>query len=365
MIHLGRLVIPLLAAAAVAAPQQRVLGEVIAKSDSSRELSVRGDDGSPVAVRLDDATRCVRVKPGETDLSKAVPASLGAIQIGDRVLARGKISGEGSNLEAALVVVMPRADLDKEQERQRAEWKERGIGGRIMALDAASSRFTLVSSTLRETKSYSVDASRASIRRYPPHSGRFADTRPSTFAELRAGDQVRVLGEKSGESELIVAQQILAGAFRTFAAQVRSVDAAGRRLMVKDLATGQSVALEVAGESNLRRLSPGMARFLAVAVKGEARTGGRERGGAVGPGGPGAPAGGPPSDFQQALERAPEFALEELKPEDALIISGSALAGQPSGKAFTVVAGVEPLLTVAPGEDPLAGAWNFDINIGQ
>ncbi len=60
------------------------------------------------------------------------------------------------------------------------------------------------------------------------------------------------------------------------------------------------------------------------------------------------------------MERVPAITLAELKPGDALIISGT--GGSDSGVtlAITVMAGVEPLLTASPtGQSVLNGSWNF------
>ena len=73
----------------------------------------------------------------------------------------------------------------------------------------------------------------------------------------------------------------------------------------------------------------------------------------------------PAGDPQQVLDRMPVLALNELNPGDALIISGGKGADPGNLTAITLVAGVEPLLRVAPPRQ-VGGAWNFgDIGLPQ
>jgi hypothetical protein len=64
------------------------------------------------------------------------------------------------------------------------------------------------------------------------------------------------------------------------------------------------------------------------------------------------------------LERMPAFNISELKPGDAVIVASTAGADPGRVTAITLLAGVEPLLTRAAGDNrAVGGAWNFDINI--
>ena len=48
------------------------------------------------------------------------------------------------------------------------------------------------------------------------------------------------------------------------------------------------------------------------------------------------------------IERLPKIALSELKPGDAVVISGSAGGDKGELNASSVIAGVEPILASAP-----------------
>ena len=69
----------------------------------------------------------------------------------------------------------------------------------------------------------------ADIRRYAPDSARFADAQPGSLAEIKPGDQMRVLGNPSDDGSVVKAEKIVFGTFRQLAATVISVNPADRR----------------------------------------------------------------------------------------------------------------------------------------
>jgi hypothetical protein len=73
----------------------------------------------------------------------------------------------------------------------------------------------------------------------------------------------------------------------------------------------------------------------------------------------GAPEGG---DLQQMLEKVPTLPIAELNKGDAIIISSTVGADPSRLTAITLLAGVEPLLTRAPGERPVNLDWTLDMN---
>src|ERR1700728_1918845 len=78
----------------------------------------------------------------------------------------------------------------------------------------------------REPKTIVIDASAADFRRYSPESVKFADAKPSSFAELQPGDTLRALGDKNEDGTHLKAEELVSGAFQTLAGTVESVDQA-------------------------------------------------------------------------------------------------------------------------------------------
>ena len=335
----------------------RVIGEVTAASTATQEIALKTDAGGAVTVKLTEKTLYLRVPPGEKDLKKASRITLGEVGVGDRVLARGPMSGDHGPIEATAVIVMTQADLARKHAADRAEWFTISVGAREAA------------------RVVTVEApAGASFRRYAPDSVRFADAQASTFEALNVGDRVRVLGDPSADGSRIKAEEIVFGAFRNIAGVVKTVDAGTGEIHLTDLETKKPVLVRVNADSMLRRIPEAMATMIArrrlaganggapPAAPGQGGGPGRQWGGGGGGQGGGGPRGAP--DFQQALERMPALTLADLKPGDALIVSATKGAEASQATAIVVVAGVEPLLTSAaggPGMGGMSNALNFDI----
>ena len=211
-------------------------------------------------------------------------------------------------------------------------------------------------------------------------SVKFADAKPSSFADLQPGDTVRALGDKSEDGLHVKAEELVSGAFQTMAGTVDSVDPAAGEVRITNLQTKKPVVVHINEGTLSRRLDPAMAAILARRLHPEAATvaagapgapqappggpGGPGGGGFRG-GGPGGPGGGG-GDLQQVLDRMPALSLADLKKGDAVIVSSSKGPDSASVTAFAFVAGVEPFLAAAPrtaGQVNL-GSWNLDLGGG-
>lgn len=376
----------------------RALGDVTAVDGSTKTLRLKTDAGVTWSVTLTDKTMCVSIAPGETDLKKATPIALDAIKPGDRVRARGEAGSDANTMTAFSVIVMTKTDLAQKHARDRAEWIRRSVAGTVTAMDPGANEITISTRSREGQKTTVIQASASTqYRRYASDSVKFADAKPSSLAEIQVGDQVRALGDKNDDGTRVTAEEIVSGAFRTFAGTVISVDPAAGTLRVTDLQTNKPVTVRVKEDTLVRRLPEMMAMMLARRMGGGAGPGGPGQGGpgpggaaggapggggpwqrgqgqgygpggggaASGPGGPGGP-GGRQFDLQQVLERMPPLNLAELKKGDALLISSSRGSDPAAVTALTLLAGAEPLLAAAPrmpGGSFNAGSWNLDIGM--
>jgi hypothetical protein len=352
----------------------RAIGVVTAVDAARHEIALKPDSGGAITVKLTDGTVYLRVPPGEKDLKNASRIALADVGPGDRVYARGAMSQDGKSIEAVRVIVMTRADLARKHAADRVEWQRRGTAGRVTAVDPATREITISVGPREAARTVIVEAPAGiPFRRYAPDSVRFADAQPSSFEALQIGDNLRVLGERSADGGRIKAEEIVFGAFRNIAGLVKSVDAAAGEIRVTDLETKQPVLVRVDADSMLRRMPQEMAMMIArrreAAANGSAPPAAPR--GQEGPGrqwqqgedgGPRGPRGG--MDFQQAIERMPALTLAELKPGDAVIVSGTKGADAAQVTAIMVVAGVEPLFassSSSPGLGGLGGALNFEL----
>ncbi|MET0649781.1 MAG: hypothetical protein ABW208_24485, partial [Pyrinomonadaceae bacterium] len=219
--------------------------------------------------------------------------------------------------------------------------------------------------------SATVDVSAARVMRYAPDSMRPADAVAATLADVRAGDNIRATGERSGEGAAFKAEEILAGSFARFVGTVAGVDAQRNELVVKT-DEGQNVRLSFGARSSLRRITPEFEQTLAKqraefeqrreqrraerqqqggqgqAEGGGRREGGRREGGGRGDGERrgeggqrrgGAGGGGGGNNFQQMFESLPVVTLADLKKGDAVVVTVTPGADAARATAVSLVTG--------------------------
>jgi len=355
----------------------RSIGTV--KSISDKTLVLKSDAGAEVTVTQLDSARIMRLAPGQTDLKSATPMTLPEIQVGDRMLVRGR-PGDNGAIAATSIVVMKQADVAQKQQHEREDWQRRGAGGIVSAIDPASGLITV---SVTPTLSIAVKTSKdTAFLRYAPNSVKFTDAQKGTFDQIKAGDQLRARGNRSADGKELTAEEVISGTFRNIAGTISSIDAANNAITVKDVLAKKSVVVKFNSDSQLRKLAPQMAQRLAFFLKGSQQTGqgaaqpaaasGAPATNAPAPAGGAAPGAGPRpgggADFQQILSRIPSITLADLQKEDAVMIV--AMQGSSNGEttAVTLLGGVEPILTASPNgmsAAALFSGWNLGAPAGD
>ena len=350
------------------ASSQRAVGAIKAITDKG--ITLASDGGDEVQVSFQDSTRIVRVAPGEKDLKNATPLQKQDLQVGDRVLVRGKPGADAHSITAGAVVVMKQADVAAKQQKDRDDWQKRGVGGLVTAVDPATRTITISTTSFTGTRTIAVHTNKNTIlRRYAPNSVKFDDAKVAPLDQIKVGDQLRARGTKNADNTEIDADEVVSGTFRNLAGTIVAVDTAASTLTLKDSISKQNVVVKVTEDAQLRKLPPEFAQRIATRLKGAAAsgipgaaaaTGGaegesrRERvsgenSGGRGPGGSAPGMGGRSGgDMQQMMSRMPPATLDNLQKGDVVMIVST--AGDASGtvNAITLLAGVEPILTAAP-----------------
>ncbi len=334
---------------------------------------LKTDSGPEISISVPDGARIVRLAAGQTDLKSAPAITFAEIQVGDRMLLRGR-SGANGDIEATTIVVMKQADVAEKQQHDREDWQKRGTGGIVSAIDPATGTFTV---SITPTQSVLVKTQKdTSFLRYSPNSVKFADAQKGMIDQIKTGDQLRARGTRSADGKEITAEEVISGTFRNIAGTISSIDAANNSITVKDILAKKSVVIKFNSDSQLRKLAPQMAQRLAFFLK--AGQGGVPAGGATSAsgtagagtgrgGGPGARAGGGP-DFQQMLNRIPSVTLADLQKEDAVMVVATQGTTGNEVTAITLLAGVEPILTASPNGTSAAAlfsGWNLGAPGGE
>ncbi|MGB2901652.1 MAG: DUF5666 domain-containing protein [Candidatus Acidiferrum sp.] len=360
------------------------------KAISGNTITLTTDAGTDVTILVQDATKLVRIAPGQKDLKDAVPIQLQDVQVGDRILVRGKLADDGRSVLAASVIAMKKEDISQKQARDREEWQKHGAGGLVSSVDPATKTVIVSLPAIGEKKNLTVHLSKDTImRRYAPDSVKFDDAKPAPLDQIKPGDQLRARGSRNIESTELTAVEVVSGTFRNIAGTISAIDASASTVTLQDLTTKKPVTVKITSESQLRKLPPQMAQRIAMRLKGtpaEAATAAADgaaspanapqnpnpRGsltgapGAGGRDGMGRPAGNGSPDLQQAINRMPPATLSDLQKGDAVMLV--ATEGGPSGMptAITLLGGVEPILQASPNSNAstILSPWSLGSSAG-
>jgi hypothetical protein len=348
------------------------------KSINGTTLVLATDTGAEVKVQLNPGVKFLRVPPDSKDLKEATAIQVNDLQVGDRILVRGKAGDDPSTFVAAAVIAMKKADIDEKKAHDQEEWQKRGIGGLVKEVDPANSTVTIGTMSAAGPKDVTVNISKSTIlRRYAPGSVKFDDAKASTFDEIKPGDQLRARGTKSDDGNSFTGVEVVTGSFRNVSGTISAVDAAAGTLTVADLISNKTVTVRVRPDTQLRKLPAPMAQMIAARLKGVAPGGAPPTGAppqaaggpgnAAGPGnaspassGPGGAAsgafsnknggggGGARGDLQQVLSRLPASGLNDFQKGDAVLIVATSSPSDANFSAITIVGGVEPILQASP-----------------
>jgi co-chaperonin GroES (HSP10) len=363
-----------------------VLGEVVRIEAGGAAPVVKTSLGE-VTVAFAEAVQFLRVRPGEKTLEKAETITLADVQVGDRVLARGKVSADRKSVTARQFIVMSKSAIAQKQEREREDWRRRGVSGAVTAVDATKREIIVRTYTPEGPKPMTISAGDKTVfRRYAPDSVKFADAKASSFEVVKVGNQVRALGDRDDAGERMRAEVVVSGEFVMAGGPIKAVNSQAGTVLISDLATKKDVTVVTNDASVLRRLPEQLATMMARRAQmmagggsgagspfgagmrpgggegGMGPSGGRAAAGAGGAGsagtaasgagaGPGADgqrrrmAGG---DLSEMLQRLPPLKLAELKVGDVILVSSTKSADPARVTAILLAAGVEPLLTQPP-----------------
>ena len=318
-----------------------VMGTVSELNSDTRQVVVTTAAGNQVTVTLSDRTVYMRIPPGEKTKDKFIKINPTDFGVGDSVFARGRMSEDRKSMPALEFYVMSKGDIAQQRERERDEWRKRGIAGTVSAVNADTKEITIDARTAESAKPVVITTTaETKFRRYAPDSVRFSDAKPSAINELKPGDQLRALGNKTADGARFSADEIVTGSFQTIGGAITEVNAEKQEIKINDLQSKQAVTILVSKDSQMKRLTPELLTALT-------------------PPKPGAPASAAPpakgsGDLQEMFDQLPAVTLQELKPGESILISSTKGADPARVTAIAVVSGAGPLLQNNQGGRPAA-----------
>jgi hypothetical protein len=357
----------------------RVIGTI--KAIYGNSLTIAPSSGPEITATVQANARILKLEPGEKDAKNATPIQLTDLQVGDTVRVRGFAAQGATSIPALEVLVITRSAVAAVSDQIRQDWQKRGLGGLVTAVDPATGTITISVASFAGKKSISVHTSSSTVfRRYASNSVKFEDARPSSMAQIRAGDQMRARGERNPDGTEFTAEEVVTGSFRNIAGLVNSVDASAGMLTVQDVLSKKPVQVKISADSQLHQLPPEMAQRMAMRLK--ASMGGAMPAGAPGAGGP--PAQGQPGataptgteaggghagtgmrsgggDLQQFMSRLPSVTVADLHKGDAVMMVATEGSASTPSTAINLLSGVEPILRAAPNgsEAMMMSPWSL------
>jgi hypothetical protein len=326
------------AGAVVAHAQQKlesVVGAIASIDSRAKTATIKTDAGAEIALKADENTVCLRIPAGEKTLAKATPIQFAEISAGDRILAHG--TRNENQFLAQRLVVMPKVEVEKKRAHDLEEWKQRGIGGIVRELNAQNGEINLELRGANASGRIAVVTANADFRRYAVESLRFEDAQQSGFTEVKVGDQLRALGDKSADGRF-KAEEIVFGSFRTIGVTVTQVDLQKHEISATTLDQKKPVAIVINGDSVLHRIPAPVAATIAQKALGNRPTNGAPPATAA------KPAAQPVIDVQQMIDALPNISLSDIKVGDVLAVTSALGKDESRVTAIKLAAGVDLVL---------------------
>jgi hypothetical protein len=326
------------ASARVQEKAESVIGAIVEIDLNTRSATIKTDAGAMVTIKADENTVCLRIPAGEKTLAKAVSIQFADLAVGDRVLGHG--TRTGNEFRAQRLVVMPKAEVAKKRAHDLEDWRQRGIGGIVRELNAQTGEITLELRSAGAGGRVMVAAAKADFRRYATGSLRFEDARLGVIGDVKVGDQLRALGEKSVDGHNFTAEEIVSGAFKTIGVTVTKVDLQNLEIKATTLDQKKPISIAINSDSVLHRISLPVAAAIAQKAAAAKPASVAPKSSPVSAG----PAGQQVVDVQQMIDTLPGISLGDLKPGDVLAVTGAVEKDESRLVAIKLAAGVDLVL---------------------
>ena len=363
-------------------------GEVSKVSQTDNKIALLTSDGA-IDVIVTATTGFKRVPPENPVITAAVDTTFSEIGDKDKILVTGAVSADKKTITAKNVYLMSKSDIAKKLAAEREAWRTRGISGRVVKVDFKTKDVTISTRGMAgETEVVVSPKDTAEYYRYAANSAKFSDAIASNLAEIKVGDQLRALGDKSADGLKFTAEKYVSGSFKTVAGKITAIDTAKNEITIEDSANKKPVVIAINTNTTIKQfpteMAQGIARMMMMSAMGgmQPPQGGQGQGGQVvvrqgGEGRPNNPQSGQPNPNGQAptaggnpnggqggqgggprrmgqgggnlddmIERLPAISIAQLKIGDTVGISGT--AGTDAGRytAIKLLSGVEPFLSI-------------------
>ncbi len=341
-------------------------GEVVTVAPGKIVLQTK--DGT-IDVVLADKTQYKRIPPENPILPAAVPSKFDEIGVGDKLLVTGVVAADKKSVPAKAVYLLSKSDIAEKNVKEQEQWRTRGISGQVKAVDPQSKAITVSVRGVAGTTNVTVTPKdNAKILRYAPDSVNYNEAKTSAVTDIKTGDMIRALGDKSADGTTLSAEEVVSGAFQTIAGTITAINPEKNEITINDIQTKKDITIALGKNTVAKQFPAEMAQRLAMfqamqagggtqpggqggvrPPQNNAQTGGQPQGSGGQPGqnrmGGGVRGGGSIDDM---LERFPNITIADLKVGD-MIAASSTKSTDPASQvtAIKLLSGVEPFLKTA------------------
>jgi hypothetical protein len=320
-------------------PRQNLIGQVASIDRSGGKIVIQTESKTSVTISFNDKTVYRRVLPGQTSLENAEQIAVSDLSVGDRILIPGGAAGEQTPVRQ--IIVMARATLDARRDEDAEKRKARTINGRIAAINPENKEITIQTRRSGKIETITiVPAENIKFMRYAADSLKVNNALAGSFADMRVGDFVRIVGDRSADGLRVKAEEVVSGAFARMVGTISQINANRSEVVVKNAQTGQLMTVAFGKNTTVRRIPSDVATILKTRFERDQRSSNQRS--------PDTADRQPQQTNQsqrQLFENLPVIAAADLKKGEAVIIIAST-SGNSQVTAVSVTAGESELLEI-------------------
>lgn len=301
-----------------------IFGKVSQIKTDIKQIQVSTQAGENITVSVDDQSEFKRVPAGETTLQNAAAIGFSEIALGDNTFVRGLSTGKSAVL-ARQIVVITGSDIAKRKEQKLEDWKKRGVSGIVKNVDVAANKISIELKGEGSKPLEIVSGSKTSFQRYQINARSMEDYQPGGLETVKAGDQIRALGNISADGLRYDAEEIFTGSFKVINGKVKSTNPEAGEFTIVDSKSNKTITVAVNKNSNFKRLT---AESIAKYQGADANS----------------PGNAPKViNLTRMLESASRIAVSDIKEGEALVIATASDPETGNVIGLTIVSGVELL----------------------
>ncbi len=237
-------------------------GEVVTVAPGKIVLQTK--DGT-IEIALTDATQYKRIPPENPILPAAVASKFEDIEVGDKLLVTGVVAADKKSVPAKAIYLLSKSDIASKNTKEQEKWKTRGISGQVKTVNPQSKEIVVSVRGVAGSSNITVTPKdNAKLLRYAPDSVNYNQAKTSGFADIKTGDMIRALGDKSADGATLSAEEVVTGAFQTIAGTITAINPEKNEITINNIQTKKDVTIALGKNTVAKQFPAELAQRLAM-----------------------------------------------------------------------------------------------------